>query len=276
MKFLRAFFVKKIANIFIKSIGITMMTTYSRRSTLATRRPPRRRTRRVVRRKAPASKRVRTLERRVNTLAKAKVWGTYKLTGSTNVTAPYYHLRLIDVSQWATAFANSDLVENVSQFNLTSVNLNLSIVPNSENGMIDFTVFVCSPRRENARKVIFETAGGSALVAGRDYIQDSYGTGTLMNQERWKVHRVKKCFTRIEFGTQEPAAPTPTRKIHMKMPWRVPFKSATGNWRADFLNREDVNAVSHLQLFVFNNNSGLNLAYPSVYHNILYTGHAVS
>lgn len=240
---------------------------------------PYRRRRTVPRKKTVYSnaRRVRSLERRVSTLAKHdKTWGTYKRSASLSLGQPYYTVNLMDPAHWSAIFGNPTNVENTDNFHFNSITTNLSIVPNNEAGLIDITVFLVSARKANARKVLQETSGATNLSPTLDYCQDAYGTGTVLNLDRWKIHASRKCFTRITMGTQEPAIPTPTRRMTFRTSWKVPLKSATGNWKNTITSVDDINAHSQLFLIIFNNNSTLNLASPIAYFNTLYSGYTLT
>lgn len=233
--------------------------------------------RRVAASRRPTARRVQSLERRVTSLAKHdKVWGTYRFTQGLNLSSPYYTVNLMDPNNWGACFGNPDIVENTNQFNLNSITLKMSITPGNEAGLIDMTIFIISAQKENARKVVHETGGATNLTSTLDYIQDSYGTGTMLNLSRWKVHAMRKVYTRITMGTQEPAIPSPTRRLTFRIPWKVPMKSGTGNWKNTITSVDDVNSHRQLFLLAFNNNSGLNLGYPALYFNALYSGYAIA
>lgn len=244
-------------------------------------RRPVRRTRRPVRfRKKTVynnAKRVKSLENKVRTLTKhEKVWGTYKYAVSYSLTSPFQTIKLMDPSVWGATFGNPSIVENTNQFNLNSITLNMSITPGNEMGLIDMTIFIVSARKENAAKVLQESSSATSLISNTDYIQDSYGTGTILNLDRWKVHAMRKVYTRKYYDGEGDEIPTPTRRLTFKIPWKTPLKSGTGNWRSTITALADINPSRQLYVLVFNNNSGLNLGFPSVYTNTLYSGYAIA
>lgn len=223
------------------------------------------------------AKRVKSLESKVKVLTRhEKVWGTYKYTSSTNLSSVYNTIKIMDPSLWGATFGNPSIVENTNQFNLNSITMNMSIVPGNEQGLIDMTVFIISARRENAAKVLQESSSATSLVANTDYIQDSYGTGTILNLDRWKIHAMRKVYTRIEYDGEGDSIPTPTRRLTFKIPWKTPLKSGTGDWRSTITGLSDINPRSQLYAVIFNNNSALNLGFPAVYFNTLYSGYAIA
>lgn len=133
--------------------------------------------------------------------------------------------------------------------------------PNSEVENIDITVTCLAPK---SRKVLSETyspiTGALSLVEGTDYV---FVDGlALVNKLRWKVHYYKRTTTVAQDGPDNLALPLPGNKGYFKLRnlnWQI--KNTVANW--DDFPTDLLPYFQRLFMIVFNNNSALDIAFPS-------------
>lgn len=218
---------------------------------------------------------IATLARKTNRLSKAiaqtRVYGQFG-TRNTNRTLP---------SPWVIAechprkssrdpiFNDQTAIDNAKGFKFTKFNMDFLIQPYNESSVIDMTVFLVSLQPSVAKKVHIDTTLMTNLVDQQDYYSVANSL-VMLNTKRFKIHYVKRCQTFENYTDGTPQ----TRGFHrgyLKRQCNMPILNQAGNWTD--VDDTEWPLEHRMYWIVFNNNSSVDLEYPTLSFNCVWSGH---
>lgn len=240
----------------------------------------RRTVRRTVRGRPKATKNrsaIYQLSRKVNKVARTvnqrnqTVTYTTQETGSA-ISANFTEFDLTPLNDWTSVFspASSNIAFDQRYAAIQRFRLRYHLTNASEINPIDCTVMLLAAK---SKKVFEDTTQMTTLSQGTDYVSLS-GNLVMINQKRFKVfyQKTHRIATGPQAGNNNLVITTATnpRDLNgyktMRPNW--PIRNTMGNW--DDVATTSLPYYMHLRLVVFNNNSSLDLQWPTIEYNVLW------
>ena len=167
-------------------------------------------------------------------------------------------------------FNDQSAVSNAKGFKFTKLNMDFLVQPYTESSVIDMTMFIVSLQPDVAKKVHIETSLMTSLTTAVDYVATASPSFAMVNKGRFKVHYVKRLQTFENYTDGSPQ----TRGFHrgyIKRRLNDKIINETGNWVA--VDDTEVPLTARYFVLLFNNNSAVDVQYPSFTYNCLWSGH---
>ena len=225
------------------------------------------------------SKRVSTLTKRVNKLAYKQRQRSlpliFKKNDDFNLAANYINRLMVcptgipGNTAWTQVFGASANASESRCLTIKSIHMKYELTAGDEESLINHTIVVVTPKsRKVLRETFNETTGALTMVSDQDYILEN--GMALVNKARWNVRYYKRHHT-----VQQPPAGsdiTYPLKNNMgsinlkKLNWGI--KNTQGAWTD--VTTHELPYYMRCFLVCFNNNSSIDLEYPTFAHTTLY------
>ena len=192
-----------------------------------------------------------------------------------NLASNYTVQTITPTASWGAVFGANQNLYDSQNLVVDSLHMEYKIEPNTENDKCDITMVVLSAK---SKKVLEETSNLTSFTINTDYVM--YDGLCLVNLKRFKVHHYKRTqtITQQNVSTDEATGSYTTliqrnnigrfkHKINHKI------KNTLGSW--DDVETSDFPYYMHTVIVWFNNNSSIDLAYPSCTGQILWKTHAL-
>lgn len=243
-------------------------------------RPHRRVTRSYPRKstRTSTSKKLFALTKRVNKIAYKQHTRTlplmFKKNDDFNLASNYINRLMVCPTSitghtaWTQVFGANANASESRNLCIKSLHMKYELTAGDEESLINHTIIMVVPKsRKVLREVFNETTGALTLVIDQDYILEN--GMAIINKARWTIKYYKRHMT-----VQQPPAGSdityPLKgnmgSINLKMNWNI--KNTQGSWQD--VTTHELPYYMRLFLLCFNNNSGLDLEYPTFAHTTLY------
>lgn len=174
---------------------------------------------------------------------------------------------------WSPLWGVSENATEATKLHVSYMKLDFHLSPNNEQALIDFTVFLVSPRN---KKTWDETSGMTVLSNVNDY---HYNNGiTLMNPKRFIIHKVWKCetsgiMTRVNSLTTTTNVMNATKIARKSYGHKISrtIQNSTGTWEE--IDNDEIPITMNLNLIAFNNNSSVDVENPNFKGTALFTAY---
>lgn len=241
---------------------------------------PRRGNRRYPRKptRATTGKKVYTLTKKVNKLAYRQQTRTlplmFKKNDDFNLSTHYVDRLMVTPTgvpghtAWTQVFGASANASESRNLCIKSLHMKYELTAGDEESLINHTIVMITPKsRKVLRETFNETTGALSLTSDQDYILEN--GMAILNKARWHIRYYKRHMT-----VQQPPAGSdityPIKEnmgsINLKLNWSI--KNTQGPWTD--VTTHELPYYMRMFLVCYNNNSSIDLEYPTFAHTTLY------
>lgn len=224
------------------------------------------------------SKKLYTLTKRVNKIQYKQRLRTlpllFKKNDDFNLAANYIDRLMIcptgvpGHTAWTQVFGANTNASESRCLTIKSLHMKYELTAGDEESLINHTVVMVTPKsRKVLRETLNEATGALTMVVDQDYILEN--GMAIINKLRWNIKYYKRHMT-----VQQPPAgsdityPLKSNMGSINLKCNYKIKNTQGVW-GDVTTHE-MPYYSRLFLVCFNNNSSIDLEYPTFAHTTLY------
>lgn len=193
----------------------------------------------------------------------------FKKSDTFNLAANYINRQVIvptgipGQTAWQQIFGSSANASESRCLTIKNIHMQYKLGSGDEESLIDHTVIAVTPKSRKVYKETFnETTGALTLVINQDYVMVE-GI-CLINKARWKIHYYKRHQT-VQQGASNannldwPLAGNIGKITLKQLNWKI--RNTQGPWGD--VGTNEIPLYMRIFLLCFNNNSALDLEYPT-------------